>query len=105
MVAPFYLRVFQWRGRWLGLARDHGSEDSLLLVSPDGRGPFRRLKTIFRRGRHYCVLPDGEILWVFYSRFGDTPERILVTRVVMEGNPQDWEFEDGFDLLRPRLDW
>jgi len=105
VVGPYYLRVFRWQGRWLGIARDHGSEVSLLLESPDGIQPFRRLGNSFHRGRHFGLLPDGDILWVFYSRLYDVPERILVSRVRMEGEPKEWEFEDGSDLLRPALDW
>lgn len=104
VVAPFYLRVFRRGEEWFGIARD-GVHCSLLLTSPDGLQPFRRTRDIFPNGRHYGLLVQGDVLWVFYSKIGDSPERILVTRVEMKGSSNEWEFPDGIDLLRPEFDW
>lgn len=104
VLAPFYLRVFRWKGRWLGIARD-GGNTSLLLESPDGLQPFYRKRAIFQRSRHVGLYLQGDTLWAFYSCIGDAPERILVSRVELKGPVEEWEFPDGTDLMRPRLDW
>jgi len=104
IVAPYYLRVFHRGESWFGIARD-GGDWSLLLTSPDGIQPFRRTRAIYPHGRHYGLLVQGDVLWVFYSKRGDMPERILVSRVEMKGTAEEWEFPDGTDLMRPELDW
>ena len=105
IVGPFYMRVFPWEDQWLSISLDGGSKRPLLLSNPDGLGRFYWMRPILPNGRHVGIWIQGDILWVFYSRFGDEPERILASRVEMRGKPEDWEFPEGTEVLRSELPW
>jgi|TARA_B110000285_G_C15120839_1_gene617034 hypothetical protein len=52
------------------------------------------------------VLVENNILYVFFSRVGNSPERIVYTAVDL--NPDDWkEWKSGpvYELLSPEMKW
>jgi hypothetical protein len=101
LIAPPYLRVFPKHGMVYGLAMP-----GLLFRSEDGLTGFQvRRKPLFASNtRHVALLPDGDTLYVFFSRVGDAPERILCSAV--DVGPADWnDWTPGrpFEVLRPEL--
>jgi hypothetical protein len=79
-LGPPYFRVFQWAGYHYAIARMGVS-----LGSCDGAERFESGPTLLfsRDGRYvlrYATVDlRGETLWVYYSRIGDRPERILAS--------------------------
>jgi len=57
--------------------------------------------------RHVGVYVEGDTLWVFYSRIGDSPERIMLSSIRLD----DREFDDWdpsyppLEILRPEYYW
>jgi hypothetical protein len=101
LIAPPYLRVFPKDGAVYGLAMP-----GLLFRSENGLTDFQvRRKPLFASNtRHVALLPDGDTLYVFFSRVGDAPERILCSAV--DVGPADWnDWTPGrpFEVLRPEL--
>ncbi len=98
-----YLRSFHHRGKWYGLAMP-----GILYRSPDGLADFEpRKRLLFEpRMRHAGLWLQGDTLYVFWSRVGDSPEAILVSTVDL--GPVDWNewyATEGVELLRPELPW
>ena len=96
-----YFRVFRHRG-W-----------HYALVMP---GEVRRSRdglTGFESGpvpfcpemRHAAVRCTGEALDVFWTRVGDAPERILHSRVRIDGDWVGWRDEGTRAVLEPEHDW
>ncbi|MFB0978764.1 MAG: hypothetical protein QMC73_13950 [Myxococcota bacterium] len=74
ILAPPYLRIFRYRNAWHGLAMP-GS----LWRSDDGLTGFEPGPVLFEPNmRHAALWLRGETLWVFWTRVGDAPERILL---------------------------
>ena len=70
--------------------------------------------------RHSAVLVRDDELWVFWTRVGDAPERILLSRVALSADWADWALlppplnaKGGcsgggmmeIEVLRPELEW
>lgn len=104
VIGPFYLRTFPWRDQWLGIARD-GDRTLILLKSTDGLQRFRWVRPILPGGRHVAVWIQNDVLWIFYTRIGDAPERILCSRAEMRGEPEFWNIPDGHEVMRPQHPW
>ena len=104
VLAPFYLRVFRHGGWYYGLAKDV-NRGGILYRSRDGVTPFEQGPEIIPRMRHCALLPKGDTLWVFFSRMGDAPERMLVTQFDLT---RDWTAWDAtappyLPVLAPEL--
>jgi len=88
-LGPFYFRVFRYRERLYAIAK-HGNRSGILLQARDPYTRFRRVRRLLPRMRHAAVHVMGDTLLIFYSRIGDDPESILLSRL---------------DLSRPRRQW
>ncbi len=85
-----------------------------LLRAESWIGPFERGPKLtpfdtpdsFGAGfRHGCGMVKGDTLHLFYSRIGDTPERILHARISITGPWTDWHATEASTLLSPERDW
>lgn len=105
VLAPYYLRVFDWRGETFGMAwgaqllkAESGHEepftpgpvltDALLGYARPHVGDSKRCI------RHVAV--DVETRggpWVYFTCIGDSPESILRSRLNTDGQWKDWHLE------------
>jgi hypothetical protein len=98
-----YLRVFRYRGMYYGL-----SMPGLFCRSQDGLKNFEiRPGLVFGVNMRHCgLLLRGEELYVFYSRVGDAPERILCSRVDLSSEDwNDWKAGKPREVMRPQKKW
>ncbi|MEM8707339.1 MAG: hypothetical protein AAGE98_12830, partial [Actinomycetota bacterium] len=99
---PSYFRCFSLDGWWYALAMP-----GRFFRSRDGRTDFEEGPRLFDASmRHSAVRvvdgPSGRELEVFWTRVGDAPERIVRTRVAIEGDWTGWhELGEPVDVLRP----
>jgi hypothetical protein len=97
-----YLRVFSLDGWWYGVSRL-----GLLSRSRDPLGSFEPGPNPFRDGvyanrvRHVALLRRDRALYVFFTAIGDTPERILVSRVSVSGDWTTWRASPAAEVLAP----
>ena len=96
-----YFRVFARDGWWYAVARA-----GLLYRSADGLGRFERGQRLLDRdARHTGLLVRGDELLVFWSRVGDTPERILCSRVELTGDWGSWRAGPATEVVEPEYPW
>lgn len=101
ILGPWYLRAFEWRGWWYALAMP-----GVLYRSRTGRTPFERGPALLSSDtRHTAVWVEDGTLFVVFSRVGDYPERLLVTRVILEPDWSTWRAEEPYVLLEPDADY
>jgi hypothetical protein len=98
-----YLRVFEWRGYFYGI-----SNGGKLQRSKDGVTPFEEGPGLFPqwpegRLRHVAVKLDGDVLSLFYTRIGDSPEHILLSTMRLTPDWKEWRASDGMPVLKPEL--
>jgi hypothetical protein len=108
----FYFRVFRHDGWWYALAKGgvlYRSRDGLTGFVP-GHNPFPggnlRKGDLNEPGpRHVALLPDKDVLWVYYTSIGDAPERIFRSRVQLAPDWKAWQAVDPEEVLRPQQEW
>lgn len=101
LLGPSYFRVFRHAGMHYALAMP-----GIVFRSADGLSGFERGPTLFEPlMRHSAVLVRGDAMHVFWTRVTDAPERILVSRVALQGDWQNWRADAPVELLRPEEAW
>ena len=101
VLGPSYMRVFEYGGVTYALTMPgrvyrsknglHGFEPGPVLFNP--------------HMRHAALLKRGGELWVFWTQVGDTPERILLSRVGLSGDWHGWRDSTPVEVLRPERNW
>lgn len=99
----WYLRLWKWNGYYYAFARG----GSPMYRSGDGihfemaaHSPFDKSPEL-KKIRHTALKLDGNVLTVFYSRMGDTPEHIMMSKIVLGPNWEDWTASKPVDVLFP----
>jgi hypothetical protein len=101
VLAPPYLRVFAHDGGWYGLAMPGD-----LVRSASGLGDFERGPTLFdQHMRHAGLWRRGDELWVFWTRVGDAPERILLSKIALHDDWIEWLDTPAVEVHRPTRPW
>ncbi len=97
-----YFRVFRW-GEYF-YATDRGGN---LCRSKDGLSRFEVRDTPLIAGklRHTGVLVLGDQLLCFYSRSGDSPERIVVATATLTDDWTEWTLSDLIEVIQPEKDY
>lgn len=96
-----YMRAFRWQGQTYVLAMP-----GIFYRSADGLSGFEAGPTLFNPDmRHSAVLVRGHELLVFWTRVGDVPERILLSRIDLRGPWEDWQASEPMEVLRPEREW
>ncbi len=98
----FYFRVFKWRGVYYAIAKNKNTSGAI-LASPDGMTPFQIRRKIIPGMRHAAVRLSGDILFLFYTIVGESPERIYLSKIRLSENCMDWQIGDKVELIRPLL--
>ena len=96
-----YFRVFRHQGWHYALVMP-----GELRRSRDGLTGFEPGPVLFcPQMRHSAVRCAGDALDVFWSRVGDAPERILHSRVRLDGDWSSWREEGARVVLAPEHTW
>ncbi len=97
-----YLRVFRHNGGYYGVSRL-----GRLSRSKDPLAPFELGPNPFRDGRyagrirHVALILRENRLHVFFTAIGDTPERVMLSTIDLEGDWNSWRASAPVDVLQP----
>jgi hypothetical protein len=106
-----YFRVFSWGGRYYAIDgngnlnrskypdREWNKRDNLLIRPVTLEDDFDRQVNV--RIRHSAVMLTGNTLYIFYTRKGDAPERILVSTVELSDDWEQWRASKPVEVMRP----
>ena len=98
-LARSYLRVFEYCGNTYGMAMPGQ------LYRSNGKG-FEEGPRIFNADmRHFGLWVDEDVLHVFWTEVGHTPERILVSRIDISRPFAEWKESDAYEVMRPERAW
>jgi hypothetical protein len=102
-----YFRVFKWNNCFYSISRA-----GLLARSKDGIQPFEQGPNPFNNIqdksnylRHAAVKLSGDTLFVFYSRIGDAPERIVLSKIILNNDWNSWTASIPVDIATPTKDY
>lgn len=105
LLGEFYFRVFRWKEHDYAISKAGNTGWGSLSRSKDGITPFEKRGNFIRMMRHAAVMIQGEQLLVFYSRAGDSPERIVVATVALADDWKDWAASEPVDVIQPEKDY
>jgi hypothetical protein len=107
-----YMKVIALEGAVYGMAMaDKKSaypawlRSARLFRSKDGLPPFEPGPRMLDEMRHGAMLLRGEMLHLFYTRVGDSPERILHAAVDTRPDWTEWTASAPEEILRPERSW
>lgn len=115
-----YFRVFQWEGYHYAVTRTGNlarSSDGLanwveredtFALGKQAMGLFAQAAHDQEAGaflRHTALKLDGNVLSVFFTRTGDAPESILLSRVDLRGDWTTWKLSKPVPVLNPETDY
>ena len=101
VLGRFYMRVFRHDGMTYALAMP-----GQFYRSKDGMHDFEPGPILFNPNmRHSAVLQRSGELWVFWTQVGETPERILLSRIDLTGDWRNWKDGAPTEILRPERSW
>lgn len=98
-----YFRVFKYKDAWYSLART-----GIVARSKDGIAAFEKSTNPFAtagsasRLRHVAVERVDDTLFVFYSRIGDAPERILLSKIDLTQDWHTWKASAAIEVAAPQ---
>ncbi len=98
-----YWRLFRYENWWYALAMP-----GKLLRSEEGLSPFEPVSQLFPASPtqvHNAVLRKGSTLHGFYTRAGDTPERILYSKVALSRDAKEWKPSAPEECLASETEW
>jgi hypothetical protein len=101
VIGRSYMRIFRHGGMTYALTMP-----GTLSRSADGLSGFETGPALFNPNmRHAAVLKRHGALFVFWTQVGDAPERILLSRIVLEGDWHGWRDEPPVEVMRPEHPW
>ncbi|GIV80345.1 MAG: hypothetical protein KatS3mg050_4739 [Litorilinea sp.] len=96
-----YFRVFRWRDHVYALGMP-----GIFYRSRDGFTGFEQGPVLFdEHMRHTALLLRGDDLYVFYSRAGDCPERILAAHIHLTPDWMTWRASPPTVVLEPEREY
>ncbi|WP_296701437.1 hypothetical protein [Algoriphagus sp.] len=101
-----YFRVFEWKDFFYAISLQgqfYRSKDGVTGFEK-GNNPFLEMQDS-TTVRHSAVLIRNNTLYVFYSRMGDTPERILLSKIDLNDKWTSWTPSVPITVLEPELDY
>ena len=101
VIGKSYMRIFHHDGMAYALTMP-----GTLSRSADGLSGFEQGPTLFNPDmRHAALLQRDGALWVFWTRVGDAPESILLSRIALDGDWRTWRDGPPVVMLRPERGW
>ncbi len=96
VLGEFYFRVFEYNDKIYSIAKNK-NEDSVIYESDTYSGEFKKIFNILPNSRHTACMVNKNILSLFYTIIGESPESIYVCRI----NLDTWEVIDAELLTKP----
>jgi hypothetical protein len=96
-----YFRVFLYNGYYYALGKKDPS-GTFLYRSTSPYSGFVKGPTILPNSRHTAVFVNGTTAYVFYTRIGDAPERVLVSSIDLTKDWTTWTPSTPLEVIRPK---
>ena len=96
-----YFRVFKQENYYYAMAMP-----GILYRSKDGLSNFEAGATAtHQKIRHFAFLQQGSDWFVFWTRVGDAPERILCSALLTNADWPGWKLGPDVEVHRPEKTW
>ena len=102
-----YFKVFEWNNYHYAISRLGilwRSKDGIAAFEK-GPNPFDEIQLPASTLRHAAVKVVGQTLYVFYTRIGDSPERIYLSKMGLTGDWDKWKPSEPVVVALPEKDY
>jgi len=100
VLGDFYFRVFKHKDKFYSIAKNKNI-DGIVYESDSWEGEFKPMFNLLPNIRHTACLVKENILFLFYTTIGDTPESIKVLELDLD----TWEPKRVEVLIKPTEEW
>ena len=101
IVSRPYFRRFEYKNKFYGI-----SMPGVFYEEVDSIDNFKEIKTLFDGNmRHSSVLVIGDTLYIFFTKVGDIPEKILLSKINLNQKSYKWAPSEPIEITRPEFDW
>ncbi|HTC00650.1 MAG TPA: hypothetical protein VK705_08205 [Ferruginibacter sp.] len=102
-----YFRVFKWHDNFYSISRagQLGKSKDGIQAFDQGPNPFSKIQNKENYLRHAAVKLSGDTLLVFYSKVGDAPERIVLSKIILNDDWNTWTPSAPVDVAIPTEDY
>ena len=100
VLGDFYFRVFKYKNKFYSIAKNKNI-DGIVYESDSWEGEFKPMFNLLPNIRHTACLVKENILFLFYTTIGDTPESIKVLELDLD----TWEPKRVEVLIKPTEEW
>ncbi len=96
-----YMKTFDWAGHTYAMAMP-----GQFYRSEDGVTNFVKGPKLFGSDmRHAALLVRDQTLFVFWTRVGDVPETIKLSKIDLTDDWMGWQESESIEVLRPERKW
>jgi len=96
-----YLRVFEFAKWYYGMYMP-----GIFYRSPNGISNWEKGPILFNRNmRHSALRIVKNLLQVFWTKVGDSPEKVLLSTIDLSNNWSEWNESPSIEILRPETEW
>ena len=105
-ISDAYFRLFNWKGKYYGI-----TQGGNLFRSSNPKGKFEPGPNLFAKSsfrspiRHASVKVVGDNLFVFFTKIGDRPEAVYVSKVVLNNDWKTWKTASTYLVVEPEKDY
>tara|TARA_A100001015_G_scaffold74947_1_gene83181 strand:+ start:1094 stop:2683 length:1590 start_codon:yes stop_codon:yes gene_type:complete len=100
----FYFRVFRYNDKFYSIAKNK-NEDSIIYESDNWDGEYKPLFTLLPNSRHTATLVKDDILYIFYTTVGESPESIYYCKIKLADSVNNWDVIDNKKLTKPTFEF
>ena len=100
VLGEFYFRVFKYKDKFYSVAKNKNI-DGVIYESDSWDGEFKPMFNLLPNIRHSAVYVKENMLFLFYSCIGDSPESIFLVKI----NLDSWEAIKVEKILTPKTEY
>tara|TARA_R110001592_G_scaffold362966_1_gene679064 strand:+ start:864 stop:2381 length:1518 start_codon:yes stop_codon:yes gene_type:complete len=100
VLGEFYFRVFKYKDKFYSVAKNKNI-GGVIYESDNWDGEFKLKYELIPNIRHSAVYLKDDILFLFYSLIGDSPESILMLKI----NLDTWDIISNEKVLSPKKNY
>ena len=102
ILGMFYFSVFKYKNKVYALAKNKNI-DGILYESDKWDGEFKPIFNLIPNMRHASTFVESDYLYIFYTVVGDSPESIMMIKLKLDNEIDNWEVMESQTILKPEL--
>ena len=101
IVGKSYFRQFEYKNKKYGM-----SMPGIFYENFGKTSQYKEITQLFNsKMRHSALIIIKDLLYVFYSQVGDTPERIYLSTIDVSVPVNKWKETKPIEIIRPEYKW